>query len=195
MIHAVVIAVTDCLHVNLCCSITRATLPQWRPLNSQLHGVRWSDYSGKTHMGIVEGVCNSTHGHGFLCAPLKGILFILKWTARANRTSCVCVVHHLLKALKGNQISLFRAVSAERPRCGSFTPITSLRRNLISLVRQSQRKGPPQFDVSTPLYRQYFDRFHDSIIICRDPCQGFNCYMRNYTFSCGDARTKHWLCY
>lgn len=109
---------------------------------------------------------------------------------------CLCGAEtHLLKALKGNQICLFRAVSAERPWCGSFNPSTSQKGNLISLGRQSRRKRPQQFDVSTPFYCQYFDRFHDSIIICLDLCQGFNCYMRNYTFSCGDVGTEYWLCY
>lgn len=147
----------------------------------------------KTHMGIVKGVCNSTHEHGSHCTPLKRILFILEW--KTNRTLCVSVVHHLLKTLRGSRVSLFRAVSAEKPWCGSFTPSTFKRGNLISLVRQSQRKRPQQFDVCTLFYCQYFDRFHDSIIIYQDPCQRFNCYMCNYTFSCGDVGTKHRLRY
>lgn len=52
-------------------------------------------------MGIVKAVCDSTHEHGSHCTPLKRMLFILEGKARANRTSRVSVVHHLLKALRG----------------------------------------------------------------------------------------------
>lgn len=133
-------------------------------------------------MGIVKGVCNSTHEHGSHCAPLKGMLFIVKHAARTNRTSCVSVVHHLLEVLKRNRISLFRTVSAERPSYGCFTCSTSDCGNLISLVRQRQRKIPQQFGPSSRFCCQYFDRFCDSVIICQNPCQGFNCYTRNYKF-------------
>lgn len=149
----------------------------------------------KTHMGIVKGDCNSTHEHGSHCAPLKRMLFILERTARANRTSCVSVVHHLLKAEGKSDLSrqgqLYWKGLVWFLHSWHFL---EKKLNLTYKTIAEGKKRPQQFDVSTPFCCQYFDRFHDSIIICRDPCQGFNCYMRNYTFS-WDVGTKHWLHY
>lgn len=106
----------------------------------------------------------------------------------------VCLWCSISSRLWGEAGSLFSGPSPLKALVWFLHSQDILEKKLnLSCKTIAEKKRPQQFDVSTPFYCQYFDRFHDSLIICWDPCQGFNCYMRNYTFSCGDVGTKHWL--
>lgn len=155
-------------------------------------GVRWSDYSVKTHMGIVIEVCNSTREHGFHCAPLKRTLS--SWSEHQEQTGPgVCLRGEPSPPGSEGKSDLFQGrlcwtIWFLRSRFFWDEEFNPTRKT----IRREKRH--PQFDVSAPLYCQYFDVFHDSLIIRRKPRQEFNCDMRNYTFSRTDAGTKPGLC-